>query len=171
MAQQPQVNVTVSRDGPAPANPAHARARERGDGHAAQPHAAPPPPTPPPAEAPPSAPYETPEEAPRVAPPRTGPPRIEIRLRRPMQAHDGVREVLILREPTVLDIERFGIPMSMEFGQGAKPVFDTSKMTGLLAQLGNCTDREIRAMDPRDYVSACWSLAPFFVPDFQIVSS
>jgi hypothetical protein len=87
-----------------------------------------------------------------------------------MHAHDGVREVLSLREPTVLDIEQYGIPMSMEFGQGAKPVFDTSKMTGLLAKLGNCTEREIRSMDPRDYVSACWSLAPFFVPDFQIVS-
>jgi hypothetical protein len=157
MAQQPHVNVTVNRDGPAPPNPApHARPREQrgGDGHA-----------------PPSAPYETPEAPPAEAPARTGPVRIEIRLRKPMHCHDGIRETLVLREPTVLDIERFGIPMSLEFSGAAKPVFDTSKMTGLLAILANCTDREIRAMDTRDYVSACWSLAPFFVPDFQIVSS
>jgi hypothetical protein len=87
-----------------------------------------------------------------------------------MHAHDGVRDVLILREPTVADIERFGIPMTLDFQAGAKPVFDTTKMTGLLAILGNCTEREIRSMNPRDYVSACWSLAPFFVPDFQTVS-
>jgi Phage tail assembly chaperone proteins, E, or 41 or 14 len=106
-----------------------------------------------------------------TAPAAAAPHRIEIKLRRVMQAHDGERTVLILREPTVSDIERFGIPMSLEFSGTAKPVFDTTKMTGLLANLGNCTEREIRAMDPRDYVSACWSLAPFFVPDFQIVSS
>jgi hypothetical protein len=161
MAQQPQVNVTVNRDGPAPpapANPAHARAQRGNSGPAPAPddfpqaNAQPPP---------------APEPPPPPAP--TGPVKIEVPLRRPIMAHDGERKVLVLREPTVLDIERFGLPVTLEFAGGAKPVFDPVRMTQMLALLANVTDREIRSLDPRDYTSACWAVAPFFVPDFRVL--
>lgn len=94
---------------------------------------------------------------------------IRIPLMKPMRAHDGERTELILREPTVGDIEQYGLPVTLDFKQGARPAFDPPKMTMMLAALGNVTEREIRAMDPRDWSTAAWSIAPFFVPDFKIL--
>lgn len=96
---------------------------------------------------------------------------IEIVLRRPIVAHDGERKSLVLREPTVRDIEKFGLPVSLDFSKGTpNPTFDPQRMTQMLAMLANVTPREIQALDPRDWTSCAWAVAPFFVPDFTLIS-
>ena len=79
---------------------------------------------------------------------------------------DEVKE-LTFREPTAGDIERVGNPVVIDMLSGDIPkiTFDAKVMTQMLALLATVPPSTIRQMHPRDWNSAAWQLASFFIPD------
>jgi len=79
---------------------------------------------------------------------------------------DEVKE-LTFREPTAADIERVGNPVNIDMLSGDIPkvTFDAKAMTQMMALLATVPPSTIRQMHPRDWNSAAWQLASFFIPD------
>lgn len=80
---------------------------------------------------------------------------------------DEVKE-LTFREPTAADIERVGNPVVVDMlstGDVPKVTFDAKSMTQMMALLATVPPSTIRQMHPRDWNSAAWQLATFFIPD------
>ena len=79
---------------------------------------------------------------------------------------DEVNE-LTFREPTAADIERVGNPVNIDMLSGDVPkvTFDARAMTQMMALLATVPPSTIRQMHPRDWNSAAWQLASFFIPD------
>lgn len=79
---------------------------------------------------------------------------------------DEVNE-LTFREPTAGDIERIGNPVVIDMLSSDIPkvTFDAKAMTQMLALLAAVPPSTIRQMHPRDWNSAAWQLASFFIPD------
>lgn len=86
-------------------------------------------------------------------------------LSRPVRAFDEERRELVFREPLGADILECGNPV--RFDPAATPPtvdFDDRKMGAMLARLGDVPLSTIGQMAPRDFVQACWVVAPFFMP-------
>jgi hypothetical protein len=89
-----------------------------------------------------------------------------VKLRKEIQVHDEKVTELRLREPTAADIEKAGVPVVMDFsGELPKVTFDERKMSAMLSLLATAPPSSIRAMHTKDWLTAAWAIAGFFVPD------
>ena len=92
---------------------------------------------------------------------------LTIKLRKAIIANGDEVSSLTFREPTAADIERVGSPVELDFFQGETPktTFNTKIMTQMMAVLAAVPPSTIRQMHPRDWNTAAWSLASFFMPE------
>lgn len=89
-----------------------------------------------------------------------------IKLRKSVIANGDETSELILREPTAADIERCGNPVIIDMGADPpKITFDTKAMTQMMASLATVPPSTIRQMHPKDWNTAAWNLANFFLPE------
>lgn len=97
---------------------------------------------------------------------RANPQPFTISLRKPVIANGEETSVLSFREPTGSDIEAVGNPVNMDFSHDPPKVsFDSRAMTQMMARLATVPPSTIRKMHPRDWNTAAWNLAGFFMPD------
>jgi hypothetical protein len=68
-----------------------------------------------------------------------------------------------LRRPTGMDLLNIGNPVMIDMQTG-NLVFDAPKMTAMIAQLIGVPESAVRNMDTRDWSTAAWKVAPFFLP-------
>jgi hypothetical protein len=92
---------------------------------------------------------------------------IVVQLRKPVIANGDEVNELAFREPTAADIERVGNPVNVDMLSGDVPKlsFDAKSMTQMMALLAAVPPSTIRQMNTRDWNSAAWQLASFFMPD------
>lgn len=93
---------------------------------------------------------------------------LTIKLRKSVHGGDGVDvNELKFREPTAGDIERCGNPVLIDFISGETPkiTFDSKAMSAMMHVLANVPPSSIKMMHPRDWNTAAWSLASFFMPE------
>ena len=90
-----------------------------------------------------------------------------IKLRNKIIANGDEVDQLTFREPTAADIERIGNPVNVDLLSGDTPkiTFDAKAMTQMMSTLAAVPPSTIRQMKTRDWNSAAWSLASFFIPD------
>jgi hypothetical protein len=89
-----------------------------------------------------------------------------VTLRKPIMAHGDEISELKFREPTAGDIEKCGNPVNLDFqGDSPKMTFDSKAMSAMMSLLAAVPPSTIRQMHPRDWNSAAWNLASFFMPD------
>ena len=92
---------------------------------------------------------------------------IVIKLTKSVIANGDEVMELSFREPTGADIERCGNPVLVDWIPNERPkyTFDSKSMTQMLAALAVVPPSTIRQMHSRDWNTAAWSLAHFFMPD------
>ncbi len=92
---------------------------------------------------------------------------VVVALRKAVIANGDEVMELKFREPTGADIERIGNPVNIDMLSGETPkiTFDTKAMTQMMAMLAEVPPSTIRQMNPRDWNTAAWSLAAFFIPE------
>jgi hypothetical protein len=99
--------------------------------------------------------------------------KITVALRKAV--HDGNGEQtksLSFREPTAADIERCGLPVTINpLNDGPQIRFEHREMTAMMVALASVPPSSIRSMDPRDWTTIAWQLAPFFIPDLGATPS
>lgn len=90
-----------------------------------------------------------------------------INLRKNIIANGDEVDKLEFREPTAGDIERIGNPVNIDFlsGDTPKATFDSKMMTQMMAALAGVPPSTIRQMNTRDWNTAAYSLATFFMPE------
>ncbi len=90
-----------------------------------------------------------------------------IKLRKMVIANGAETMELTFREPTGADIERIGNPVNIDMlsGETPKVTFDSKAMTMMMAVLAGVPPSTIRQLHPRDWNTAAWSLASFFIPE------
>jgi len=94
---------------------------------------------------------------------------IVIKLRKSIIANGDEVNELTFREPTAGDIERVGSnPVNIEqIGETGKlkVTFDTKAMSHMMSILATVPPSTVRQMHPKDWNTAAWELASFFMPD------
>lgn len=91
---------------------------------------------------------------------------ITITLRKSVVANGDETNELKFREPTAGDIERCGNPVQLDMASDPPKIsFDAKAMTQMMALLAVVPPSTIRQMHTRDWNSAAWQLAGFFLPD------
>jgi hypothetical protein len=92
-----------------------------------------------------------------------------ITLRKSIIANGDEVNELKFREPTAGDIERVGSnPVNIEqIGESGKlkVTFDSKAMSHMMSILAAVPPSTIRQMHPKDWNTAAWELASFFMPD------
>lgn len=88
---------------------------------------------------------------------------IVIKLRNKIVANGDEVDMLTFREPTAADIERVGNPVNID--SDYKVTFDSKMMTQMMSTLAAVPPSTIRQMKSKDWNTAAWSLASFFIPD------
>jgi hypothetical protein len=93
-------------------------------------------------------------------------PKITLALRKSVIANGEETMELIFREPTAGDIERCGNPVILDMAaEPPKINFDAKSMTQMMATLATVPPSTIRQLHPKDWNTAAWQLAGFFLPD------
>lgn len=91
---------------------------------------------------------------------------IIFKLRNKIIANGDEVDELTFREPTAADIERVGNPVNIDTSGGSvKVTFDAKAMTQMMSILAAVPPSTIRQMKTKDWNSAAWELASFFIPD------
>ena len=96
------------------------------------------------------------------------PTQVTIELGRPIKSHfSPTTTSLTFREPTAMDIDAVGNPITMDFGRGwpPLPVVDAKKMTQMLARLAHVAPSSILQMTARDWSTCSLAVQIFFLPD------
>jgi len=89
-----------------------------------------------------------------------------IALRKPVIANGDEVNELKFREPSGADIEACGNPVILDMGaEPPKVNFESRSMTQMMARLAAVPPSTIRQMHPRDWNTAAWNLAGFFMPN------
>lgn len=90
-----------------------------------------------------------------------------VKLRKAVIANGDEVMELSFREPTAGDIERVGNPVNIDFlsSEHPKATFDSKMMTQMMATLAGVPPSTIRQMNTRDWNTAAYSLASFFMPE------
>jgi len=95
--------------------------------------------------------------------------KVIVKLRKAIIANGDEVKELTFREPTAGDIERVGTnPVNIEqVGETGKlkVTFDTKAMSHMMSILAAVPPSTIRQMNPKDWNTAAWELASFFMPD------
>jgi hypothetical protein len=88
-------------------------------------------------------------------------------LRKPVIANGDEVTSLTFREPTAADIERVNNPVIIDMLSGDTPKlsFDAKAMSQMMSILAAVPPSTIKQMNTRDWNSAAWTLASFFMPD------
>jgi len=94
-----------------------------------------------------------------------------VKLRKPIKlgSEETITE-LTFREPTASDIERCGNPVEIDFfggGDTPKMSFNAKSMSAMMSVLAAVPPSTIKKMATRDWNSAAWTLASFFLPDMS----
>lgn len=94
---------------------------------------------------------------------------VVVVLRKPIKlgSEETITE-LTFREPTAADIERCGNPVNIDFfggGETPKMSFDARSMSAMMSVLAAVPPSTIKKLSTRDWNSAAWNLASFFLPD------
>ena len=94
---------------------------------------------------------------------------VVVKLRKPIKANGEELSELKFREPTAADIERCGNPVNIDFQSGDSPkmTFDAKSMSAMMSTLAAVPPSSIRQLNTRDWNSAAWNLASFFLPDMS----
>lgn len=92
---------------------------------------------------------------------------IVVALRKPVIAHGDEIKELHFREPTAADIERCGNPVNIDFLSGDTPkmTFNEKAMSAMMSTLAAVPPSTIKNLHTRDWNTAAWNLASFFMPD------
>lgn len=92
---------------------------------------------------------------------------VVVKLRKSVIANGDEVNELTFREPTAADIERTENPVNIDMMSSDVPkvTFDAKAMTQMMALLAAVPPSTIRTMHPRDWNTAAWSLARFFMPE------
>jgi hypothetical protein len=92
---------------------------------------------------------------------------VVVRLRKSVIANGEDVMELTFREPTAADIERCGNPVNVDFFTSETPrmTFDAKSMSAMMSTLAAVPPSTIKQMHPRDWNTAAWNLANFFLPD------
>ena len=94
---------------------------------------------------------------------------IVIKLRKSIIANGDEVKELTFREPTAGDIERVGNnPVNIEqIGETGKlkVTFDAKAMSHMMSILAAVPPSTVRQMHPKDWNTAAWELASYFMPD------
>lgn len=91
---------------------------------------------------------------------------ITVKLRKAVIANGEETDQLLFREPTAGDIERCGNPVLIDMGSDPpKITFDARSMTQMMATLATVPPSTIRQLHPKDWNTAAWNLAGFFLPE------
>jgi Phage tail assembly chaperone proteins, E, or 41 or 14 len=92
--------------------------------------------------------------------------KLAMPLRKKVQAHGEMLDVLTIREPTGGDIERIGQPVIFNiFDPTPRPVYDTPVMTAMISHLAAVPPSTVRSLDPRDWQNIALGMFHFFMPD------
>lgn len=93
---------------------------------------------------------------------------LTLALRKSIIANGDEVNELTFREPTAGDIERAGNPVNIDMMSSDTPkvTFDAKAMTQMMSFLAAVPPSTIRQMHPKDWNTAAWSLAGFFMPEF-----
>jgi len=93
-------------------------------------------------------------------------PTVNVKLRKSVIANGEETKELIFREPTARDIEMCGNPVLIDMAVDPPKIsFDAKAMTQMMAALATVPPSTIRQMHPRDWNTAAWNLANFFLPE------
>jgi hypothetical protein len=86
-------------------------------------------------------------------------------LSKPVEAHGESLSVLRWREPTGGDIERAGIPVTLDFF-GDKPAiqFNEKKMSAMISVLCQVPPSSVKQLTAGDWQAIAWKLTRFFMP-------
>jgi hypothetical protein len=91
---------------------------------------------------------------------------ITIKLRKNVIANGDETDQLVFREPTAGDIEKYGVPVLIDMGHDPPKIsFDGKSMTQMMAALATVPPSTIRQLHPKDWNTAAWNLASFFLPE------
>ena len=91
---------------------------------------------------------------------------ITVALRKAIIANGEEVKELKFREPTAGDIDRSGNPVELDmFSDPPKIKFDAKAMTAMMAALAAVPPSTIKQMHPKDWNTAAWQLAGFFMPE------
>jgi hypothetical protein len=97
------------------------------------------------------------------------PSEVKVKLRKPIATHfSPTTDSLTFREPTAMDIDQVGNPVSNDFSRGwpPMPVIDSKKMTFMMARLANISPNDIlKHMTARDWSTCSLAVQVFFLPD------
>jgi len=90
---------------------------------------------------------------------------LEHPLSKPIDAHGEKIDVLRWREPTGGDIEKAGVPITMDFF-GEKPTiaFNEKKMSAMISVLCQIPPSSVRQLTAGDWQAVAWKLTRFFMP-------
>ena len=92
---------------------------------------------------------------------------VVVVLRKPIMVGEEEITKLTFREPTAADIERCGNPVNIDFMSGDTPkmTFDAKAMSAMMSALSGVAPPILRKLNTRDWNSAAWNLASFFLPE------
>lgn len=96
---------------------------------------------------------------------------VVVKLSFPIEANGETLNEISFREPTAADIELCGNPVCLDWSHSGptaspKPYFDAKVMTHMMSVLAAVPPSSIRKMKTRDWNTAAWGLAGFFMPDW-----
>ena len=89
-------------------------------------------------------------------------PRLELSY--PVKFGEETITFLEYRKPTARDIIENGAPCKVNV-ETMHITFDEPKMNSMMASLYRQPPSMLAMMDPRDWMTAAWKIAPFFIPD------
>jgi hypothetical protein len=91
---------------------------------------------------------------------------ITVTLRKAIIANGEEVKELKFREPTAGDIDRAGNPVLLDmFSDPPKITFDAKAMTSMMAALAAVPPSTIKQMHTKDWNTAAWQLAGYFMPE------
>ena len=117
------------------------------------------------------APAPAPEEALSIEPVKSIWP-LTLQLTTPIEIRgaDGSQQAYIteleFRQPTGADLIACGIPVSVDYRTNS-PRIEPDAMAAMAARLSGKPPLYMQKMDSKDFVTLCWKLRDFFLPNFD----
>jgi hypothetical protein len=97
---------------------------------------------------------------------------LRIKLAKPIPNVDNLADPLtelVLREPTAADIAACGNPM--RYVAGVEPDYNVPAMNAMIARLSTQAPSVIGKLNPRDWNSLAFALAPNFLPRWEALTT
>ena len=97
---------------------------------------------------------------------------LKVQLANPIdiRATDGTQQAYIteleFRQPTGADLIACGIPVSVDYRTNS-PRIEPDVMAVMIARLSGKPPAYLQRMESKDFVTCCWKLRDFFLPNFD----